>query len=199
MSHRRQGNRLKQRIGLTAQLVIGEDDDLIQWWENIEPGTGNTALKTLLRAALNMPIPQPDADTAAALEQLTADTAAAFNQVSEALDGERQRRADLEAELERIAAVTAQLPTIVKKLTPTPAPSAPAIDSAEISGMKEQIAALMTWANEVHTLLQQGTPTDRQQEQPAPEVNTDPAPTVENGLTEAEQAERAKRLRRSKW
>ena len=194
MSHRRQGNRLKQRIGLTAQLVIGEDDDLIQWWESIEPGTGNAAIKTLLRAALNLPIPAPAAD---AIQQLYADTSAAFETVSAELDTQRQQAADLQAELERIAAVTANLPTIVKKLAPA-APTAPAVDPAELDSMKEQIAALMTWANEIHGIIHGGAAGNMQAADVQP-VTTDPAPAVENGLSDDEQAARRKRLKRAQW
>lgn len=187
------------RVTLTVKLHPVKDADLIQWLENLPMGdhtsidTGrNFALKHLLRSALGLPIPTPTAD---AIQTLYTQTSAAFETVSAELDSQRQRAADLQAELERIAAVTANLPTIVKKLAPA-APTAPAVDTAEIEAIKQQIAALMTWANEVHGMIHNGTVQQSADVQP---VATEPAPAVEDGLTEEELGQRKRRLKRAQW
>lgn len=49
------GKRSKERVSLAAQLVIGEDDDLIRWYRNLPDGTGASEIKRLLRSALGLP------------------------------------------------------------------------------------------------------------------------------------------------
>ncbi len=43
------GRRHKKRIGATAQLIVGEDDDLIDWLNGLPDGTRNGAIKAALR------------------------------------------------------------------------------------------------------------------------------------------------------
>jgi len=49
--------RATRRVSLGAQLVIGQDDDLIEWYRNLPEGTGNQMIKRLLRQALNLSEP----------------------------------------------------------------------------------------------------------------------------------------------
>lgn len=51
--------RLKVRHPIGAQLVEGQDDDLIAWYKSLAPGNRQTVIKNLLRAALGMEIPAP--------------------------------------------------------------------------------------------------------------------------------------------
>ena len=60
------GSRKQQRIALTTQLVTGEDDDLVEWFQGIT-GSRNQAVKDALRAALDSPIPTHQ-DAASAVE-----------------------------------------------------------------------------------------------------------------------------------
>lgn len=43
------GRRHKKRIGATAQLIVGEDDDLIEWMNGLPDGTRNGVIKVALR------------------------------------------------------------------------------------------------------------------------------------------------------
>lgn len=46
----------KNRVGITIQCVVGEDDDLIKWYENIPRGEGARIIKDALRRSLGMPL-----------------------------------------------------------------------------------------------------------------------------------------------
>jgi hypothetical protein len=55
------GNRQAKRVGMTSQLVEGRDDDLIQWYRGLPPGTAASEINRLLRVALELPQPSlPD-------------------------------------------------------------------------------------------------------------------------------------------
>ena len=56
---KRQEQRAKQRIGVTLQLYIGDDDDLINAIGLLPNGSRQTTLKNVLRQALGMPLPEP--------------------------------------------------------------------------------------------------------------------------------------------
>lgn len=43
------GRRIKKRVGATAQLIIGQDDDLIEWLQNLPDGSRNGVIKAALR------------------------------------------------------------------------------------------------------------------------------------------------------
>lgn len=45
----------KTRVGITIQCVVGEDDDLIKWYENIPHGEGAKIIKDALRRSLGIP------------------------------------------------------------------------------------------------------------------------------------------------
>ena len=60
------GSRKQQRIAVTTQLVTGEDDDLVEWFQCVT-GSRNQAVKDALRAALGLPIPTHQ-DAASAVE-----------------------------------------------------------------------------------------------------------------------------------
>lgn len=95
MAKRKQGNRLKERIGLTAQLILGQDDDLISWWDSIPPGEGQSAIKSALRYALGLP-DERDALIArqrADLEAQESAAAQAFEALRVEMEAERRQRA----------------------------------------------------------------------------------------------------------
>lgn len=58
----RPDKRIKVRLPIGAQLIKGEDDDLIRWYTSLAPKTGQATIKRLLRMALDMPLP-PEAPT----------------------------------------------------------------------------------------------------------------------------------------
>jgi len=71
MSQKKRERRAKRRMGITAQLVFGEDDDLIAWYKSLPDGAGNQAIKTLLRHSLNLSQPmQPLTPEQAEIESL---------------------------------------------------------------------------------------------------------------------------------
>jgi hypothetical protein len=49
--------RAKERVGVTLQLIVGEDDDLINAIISIPNGERQATLKNVLRQALGMPLP----------------------------------------------------------------------------------------------------------------------------------------------
>lgn len=53
------GKRKQSRISMTAQLVEGQDDDLIAWLGKLPAGTRQQTIKNALRYALDYPIPAP--------------------------------------------------------------------------------------------------------------------------------------------
>lgn len=53
------GHRKQRRRALTAQLVEGQDDDLIAWLDRLPAGTRQQTVKNALRFALDLPIPAP--------------------------------------------------------------------------------------------------------------------------------------------
>ncbi len=55
---KRQEQRAKQRIGVTLQLYVGDDDDLINAIASLPDGSRQSTLKTLLRQSYGMPIPE---------------------------------------------------------------------------------------------------------------------------------------------
>lgn len=61
----RPDKRIKVRFPIGAQLIKGEDDDLIKWYASLAPKTGQATIKRLLRTALKMP--QPEAPTPVAI------------------------------------------------------------------------------------------------------------------------------------
>lgn len=54
--------RAKVRIGVTIQLVRGEDDDLIDAIAAIPEGQRQAAIKSLLRQSYGLPIPKPSSN-----------------------------------------------------------------------------------------------------------------------------------------
>lgn len=179
-----------KRETITVKLTPGKDDDLINWWNRLPKGTNlpgeNTRqniLKTMLRTALDLPIPPADAD---ALDRLTAEFAAA-------LDEERERRAALEQELQRQKTITANLPALVKQIASSSTPAA--LDDARVTELEQRIDSIMTWANGVHALLQNGAVAAAS----SSTVADEPAPVVEDGLTDAEQQQRARKLKKAQW
>lgn len=178
MAKRKQGNRVKERVGVTIQLVIGEDDDLIEWWRTIERGHGQRTVKTALRSSLGLPITDSSTN---AIQQLYAETSAAFDAVSLELNSERQRADAFEAELKRVTTITASLPTLVRQLAQA-TPATPIIDIAEIDGMKNQLAALVARIEEV-AAMRGGTA----------------RPVKKRTLTEDEIAEREAQLAKASW
>lgn len=63
MAKKKQEQRAKERIGVTIQLIVGEDDDLINAIIDIPNGERQMTLKTVLRQALGMPLPAKDVQT----------------------------------------------------------------------------------------------------------------------------------------
>lgn len=57
--------RAKERIGVTLQLIVGEDDDLINAIRSLPIGERQAALKNVLRQALGMPLPVVEVETVA--------------------------------------------------------------------------------------------------------------------------------------
>jgi len=53
------GKRAKVRVGVTIQLVKGEDDDLIEAIEALPDGSRQSTIKNLLRQSYGLPIPEP--------------------------------------------------------------------------------------------------------------------------------------------
>jgi hypothetical protein len=51
--------RRKVRVGLTAQLYQGQDDDLIAWYRSLPEKQGNQAIKAVLRQGLQLPQSSP--------------------------------------------------------------------------------------------------------------------------------------------
>jgi hypothetical protein len=60
--------RAQQRIGITLQLIIGPDDDLINAIGAIESSKRQGVLKTILRQSYGMPIPEPKQDVIDAIQ-----------------------------------------------------------------------------------------------------------------------------------
>lgn len=54
--------RRKVRVGVTAQLYEGQDDDLIAWYRSLPEKHGNQAIKAVLRQGLQLPQPSPHQD-----------------------------------------------------------------------------------------------------------------------------------------
>lgn len=69
------GKRLKQRIPATIQMVLGEDDDLIDWYLSQPPKQRHQTLKDTLRAGLGLHVHQP-AQAAAAPVIIHSDSSA---------------------------------------------------------------------------------------------------------------------------
>lgn len=59
MAKKKPEQRAKQRIGVTLQLYVGDDDDLINAIASLPNGGRQSTLKTLLRQSYGMPIPEP--------------------------------------------------------------------------------------------------------------------------------------------
>lgn len=59
MAKKKPEQRAKQRIGVTLQLYVGDDDDLINAIGLLPNGSRQTTLKNVLRQALGMPLPEP--------------------------------------------------------------------------------------------------------------------------------------------
>lgn len=59
---KQQEQRAKERVGVTIQLIVGEDDDLINAIAALPNGGRQSTLKTLLRYSYGMPIPEPVAN-----------------------------------------------------------------------------------------------------------------------------------------
>lgn len=65
-----------KRVTMTVKLRPGKDDDLIAWWQSLEPGNFETdgkqsIIKAVLRAGLELP--QPHVETNGELDPLTLD------------------------------------------------------------------------------------------------------------------------------
>lgn len=58
---KRKEQRAKERIGVTLQLIVGEDDDLINAIVSIPNGERQATLKNILRQSLGMPLPVVEA------------------------------------------------------------------------------------------------------------------------------------------
>lgn len=58
MAKKRKEQRAKQRIGVTLQLYVGDDDDLINAVAALPNGSRQSTLKNVLRQALGMPLPE---------------------------------------------------------------------------------------------------------------------------------------------
>jgi len=80
------GSRKQQRIAVTTQLVTGEDDDLVEWFQCVT-GSRNQAVKDALRAALDSPIPtHQDAASAVEIAELRDQMAELRDQMAEMQD-----------------------------------------------------------------------------------------------------------------
>lgn len=85
------GRRKQQRRGVTAQLVTGQDDDLIEWLDSLTPGTRQQAIKDMLRVALGLPVPAPinngaDLERVQYLETWMHQMAGAYNDLVRRMD-----------------------------------------------------------------------------------------------------------------
>lgn len=61
--------RAKERVGVTLQLIVGEDDDLINAIVSIPNGERQSTLKNVLRQALGMPLPVVEVQASPVNEQ----------------------------------------------------------------------------------------------------------------------------------
>lgn len=62
-SERRKDPRRKERVTLSAQLIVGEDDDLINWLATLPDGQRSAEIKAAVRYALGLPQMSEISDT----------------------------------------------------------------------------------------------------------------------------------------
>lgn len=60
VNNSKQATRRKQRVALAAQLVYGEDDDIIAWLNTIPTGNRAAMIKQIVRQGLGLAPPQLD-------------------------------------------------------------------------------------------------------------------------------------------
>lgn len=115
----------KNRVGITAQLTPGVDDDLIAWRESLPDQGRNQSVKAMLRAAIGLPqngddLPDQDTDDLRAIVEAQA------------------------AEIEQLRGMLANVPRLIEsavsaRLAQHTAPAAAGVEPSALSDLRQAV------------------------------------------------------------
>lgn len=128
--------RIKKRVAIGAQLIVGEDDDLIRWKETIPYGDGQDILKSILRRHLKLKQPKSAPSEIDVLKEQFAEWAKQVNDDREKWKTEAER---LRVEMDELRAGGFPINPPVNTDTPT----GKQIDAATAKRRKE--TAVSQW------------------------------------------------------
>lgn len=178
----------KNRVGITAQLTPGVDDDLIAWRESLPDQGRNQSVKAMLRAAIGLPqngddLPDQDTDDLHAIVAAQA------------------------AEIEQLRAMLANVPRLIEsavsaRLAQHTAPAAAGVEPSALSDLRQDISASFDAVHDdiqelfarVDTLTKQiAAGVLPAESMTSAEIETTPR------LDDQELAQRANKLKKASW